>query len=935
MDVHTHPFFDFAPAMPDHRAMSARRRLFLIDGMALVYRGHFALFANPRRTSAGLNTSAVFVFANVLLDILSREKPDALAVVFDTPEPTHRHTLYPAYKAQREAMPEDIALALPYVDRLCAALRIPTLRLPGWEADDVIGTLADRAAAEGFTTYMVTSDKDYAQLVDEHTYLYRPDKRGGFDTLGPAEILRDWGVARVEQVVDVLGLMGDTSDNIPGVPGIGPKTAQQLIATYGSLENLLERSGEIPGRRGETLRAQHELARLSKILVTIDRAAPIQTAPADLTVGEPDPDALRTLCDELEFHTLSRKLLGDATAPDGGSGEGSATQAPLATLADTPHVYRCADDEAALESVLSALALEPRICLDLETTGLDARRCEIVGLAFAWRTGEAWFVPVPPEPEGATALLQRFAPFFARADVELVGHHLKFDLTVLRWHGHRLHGRIFDTLLAAALALPDGRHTLDALAGRLLGYRPVPIEALIGPADAPDGQRSMRDVPRPQLVEYAGEDADVTLRLADTLAPLLETSGQTRVFRDVEAPLLPVLIEMEYAGIRIDPDALAALGQELDREVATQAARILALAGEDFSINSPRQLGAILFDKLGLDPKAKRTGKTGQYATDEKVLTRLAGRHEIARCVLQYRMAAKLRSTYVDQLPAAVMPRTGRIHTQYEQLVTATGRLQSHNPNLQNIPVRSEMGREIRRAFVPRSDAFVLLAADYSQIELRIAAALSGDEALGAAFRDGQDIHAAAAARLHGVDSARVTPEMRRRAKMVNFGILYGISAFGLAERTGMSRQDARDLIDRYFATYPGLRQWIDDTIAFAHAKGYVETLTGRRRWLPDIASRNATTRAAAERNATNAPVQGTAADMIKIAMARIQRDLDTQRLATRLLLQVHDELVFELHRDEETAVRELVRAAMVEALPLAVPIVVELGVGTNWLDAH
>lgn len=902
------------------------KRLILIDGMALAYRGHFALIRNPRFTTKSLNTSAIFVFTNVLIDLLNNYHPTHFAVVFDTPEPTHRHKKYEEYKATRDAMPEDLQVALPYIDRICDAFNVPVLRYPGWEADDVIGTLTKIAANSGYETYMVTPDKDFAQLVDEQTYFCKPSKGPGFDILGPKEVCLEWEIGTPEQIIDILGLMGDSSDNIPGVPGIGKKTAQSLIGKYGSIEEVYVHIDELKGKQRENLEENREQAYLSKELVTIEREVPLSESLEDLAKQEWNRPALTDLFAELEFATLADRVLGGL--------EGiSAPSNKLTGLETGEHTYTLAISPEERTAFISVLAEKNLVCFDLETTGLDEKSCEIVGIAFSWNPGEGYFIAFPDNRKEALEVLDELKPFFQNTKVTKVGHNIKFDLSVLRWHGCRVAGPFYDTMIAAYLCIPESRRTMDALAEELLSYKTVHIEELIG--EKGGEQKSMREVPLDKLTEYACEDADITLRLKDVFDKLVPEKGQERIFAEIECPLIPVLVEMELAGITVDQGELKSLSTQLAREIEGTAACIEELAGESFNLNSPKQLGQILFDKLKLDAKAKKTKKTGQYITNEQVLTRLASRHEIAAQILEYRMKTKLKSTYLDALPEAIFEKTGRVHTTYEQAVTATGRMQSHNPNLQNIPIRTELGREIRRAFVAQGDDRVLLSADYSQIELRIAAALSKETAMIQAFEDGMDIHSATAMGLFGVGKEGVTADMRRQAKTVNFGILYGISAFGLSERAGLSRSEAAELINGYFTQYAKLKGWQEGIVEFAHKNGYVETAAGRRRYIRDINSRNAAARAGAERNAINMPVQGTAADMIKRAMVLIQNRFDWENLQSRMLLQVHDELVFEVISAEVDAVTEIVRFEMVNAMPLGVPLEVEIGSGRSWLDAH
>ena len=944
------------------------KRLFLLDGMALAYRAHFAFIARPIRTSKGVNTSALFGFASTLLDLIDREKPTHMAVVFDTPVPTARHTLYPEYKAHREEMPEDLAFALPHLRRFATAFGIPVLAIDGYEADDVIGTLATQAEPQGFTTYMVTPDKDFGQLVSERVLIYKPGLKGeAAEVLGVPEVLARWEITRIEQVIDMLGLIGDTADNIPGVPGVGPKTAQKLIAEFGSLESLLARTAEVKGKMREKLEQFAGQARLSKTLATINREVPLPAGPDSLALGSPDAPALQALLAEFEFRSLAKRALGAAaeapaapvaagetgdlfapaaTAPAGTPGTPASSSevagagqldlgmaATHRTITDVPHTYAhitTAEGRASLADTLRGLR---SFCFDTETDGLEPRHAALVGLAFSWEAHRGCFVRLPADPAETRAALEVFRPAFADPAIEKVGHNLKFDLAVLKAHGIEVEGPLVDTMLAHALLEPDQRHGMDYLSEVLLDYTPVPLTRLIGDAEA-GPQKRVSEVDPQALADYSAEDADVTWQLRARLDPMLRERGQERVFREVEAPLVRVLVDMEHEGIALDTAALATFGATLADQAGHLETRIAELAGRPFNLNSPKQLGEILFDELKLADKPKKT-RTGQYATNEQTLLALSGSHPIVQAILDYRELVKLKGTYVDALPAAVDPATGRVHTHFGQIRTATGRLNSDNPNLQNIPIRTEQGREIRRAFVARGPEWVLLSADYSQIELRIIAALSEDPGMLEAFARGDDIHTATAAKVYGVEPPAVTREMRARAKMVNFGIPYGISAFGLAQRLNIPRGEAAALIDGYFDKFSGIRGYIDRTIAFAHRHGYVETVTGRRRALPDIHSANATTRAGAERNAINTPIQGTAADMIKIAMARVHAELRRRGLRARLLLQVHDELLLEVPRAEIDAVRALVENCMKTALPLPVPIVVETGVGDNWLEAH
>ncbi|MYB57956.1 MAG: DNA polymerase I [Gemmatimonadetes bacterium] len=920
----------------------ADKTLYLLDGMALVYRGHFALIRSPRMTSKGLNTSALFVFANTLLDILGNTKPSHLAVVFDTPEPTFRDEIYKEYKAQREKMPEDISGALPYIDQMCEAFNVPVIRKPGYEADDVIGTLAKEAEKSGFTTYMVTPDKDYAQLVSNKTFISKPGRTGdGAEILGVPEILEQWEIERVDQVIDMLGLMGDSSDNVPGVPGIGPKTAQKLIAQYDSVEGLLDHVDELKGKQKENVETYREQALLSKELVTIHLNVPLDFGLDNLAVKTRDEQKLKTLFAELEFSTLGKRLFGNDFNIDQQQislfGDETAVAGVSAhkTIADVEHTYHLVDTPEKRAALIEKLAQQKAFCFDTETTGLNPRTCEMLGIAFSFQPHTGYYVPMPEDPDKNKAVLEEFRGILENPDTEKIGHNLKFDLAVLLWQGIRVQGLAFDTMLAAYVTAPEMRRGMDSLSLALLGYEPIKIESLIGEKEKGKEQKTLREVPLDKVAEYAAEDADITLQLAEALRPKIKEMGQTRVFEDIECPLVSVLAQMEYEGIRMEASVIEALSEDLQDELVAIRQRIYDLAGETFNLNSPKQLGDILFEKLKLDPNARRTAKTKQYQTGESILQRLAYKHEIVEQILEYRTYSKLKSTYLDMLPGAVFQGTGHIHTHYEQAVTATGRLQSHGPNLQNIPIRTEKGREIRKAFVPRNENYTLLSADYSQIELRVAAELSRDEEMHRAFREGLDIHAATAMKIYGLDERDVTDDMRRQAKTVNFGIIYGISAFGLAQRLNIPRFEAGNLIEQYFEQFPGAKKYMDDTIDFAREHGYVETMTGRRRYLRDIHSRNATTRKSAERNAINSRIQGTAADMIKIAMRRVQDALFERDLKTRMLLQVHDELVFDMHKDEADIAMPLIEDAMKNALPMSVPIVVEMGMGNTWLEAH
>lgn len=921
-------------------------KLILLDGMALTYRAHFALVRSPRMTSGGICTSAVFGVLNTLLDILKRESPTHIAVAFDTQEPTARHQIFPQYKAQRDAMPEDIAKQLPYIDRLFDAFNIPSIRLPGYEADDIIGTLARQAAAEGFQVLMVTPDKDYDQLVGEHIFVMKPGRQGSeVEVLGVPEVLAKWEVERVDQVIDVLGMMGDASDNIPGIPGIGPKTAQKLIAQYGSLEQLLEHSHELKGKQRERVEEFAEQARLSKQLVTIQLDVPHTIDVYALSVNPPDDAKLKSLLSELEFDTLGKRLFGKTFS----SAQNRATvvrekreqeiQASLfdglsdeLTISDVKHTYHVVRTADERQQLLRKLAAQREICFDTETTGLDPRTALPLGVAFCFEKHEAYYVVCPQQPGQAQAVLDEFRPIFENPKIAKLGHNLKYDLTLLKWHGIEVLGTLFDTMLAHSMKEPEMRHGLDYLSKLYLNYNPISITELIG--ERGPNQKNMRDVPVETVAEYAAEDADVTWQVAQALRPDIEKQGVSQVCYEVECPLVPVLVDMEYEGIRLDVEALAKFSQKLVPEIVELQQRIYEAAGREFNIDSPKQLGVILYDELQLENNPKKTA-TGQYSTRESELVRLAGRHRIVADILEYRNAVKLKSVYVDQLPAAVNPQTGKLHTHYSQTWTATGRMQSDNPNLQTIPVRKERGREIRAAFVPRNEDYLLLSADYSQIELRVMADLSGDEAMIDAFERDLDIHTMTAAKVYKVDLEDVSREMRDKAKTVNFGIIYGISAFGLQQRLNIPRAEAQMLIENYFDRYPQVRTYIDKTIAFARQHGYVQTQTGRRRYLRDINSRSRAVASVAERLAMNSPIQGTAADILKLAMIRVYNALRSGNFQTKMLLTVHDEIVFDLYKPEQEAVVPVIRQAMQSALVLRVPLQVEMGIGKNWLEAH
>ncbi len=932
------------------------KSLYLLDGMALAYRAHFALIRSPIYTSKGFNTSAIFGFTATLIDLITKQKPSHLAVVFDTSAPTERHVIHLEYKANREDMPEDLAAAMPHLDRVAQAFGIPVLKLDGYEADDIIGTLAHRAEADGFDEiYMVTPDKDFGQLVTDKIKMYRPGRKGdGAEIWGIEEIKEKWGIARVDQVIDMLGLCGDKVDNIPGVPGIGPKTAEKLLAKYDTVEGLLDHVDELKGKQQEKVRDNADQARLSKKLATIQLDVPIEANWNEIVLEAPDREKLVPIFAEFEFRTLGKRIFGsefsvqeaasdlvlmseddekDLTSPNSQSATASSSQLDLIPdiackkLADLKIDYRIVQSDTELAELVATLQSAQCFAFDTETTALNPRSAELVGMSFSTQPQSGYWVPATEKA------LEALRPIFADSSLTKIGHNLKFDLSVLAENKCPVLGECYDTMLAHALIDPEQRHNLDTLSEDFLQYTPIRFTELV--PDAKKGETiDYSGVSDQDLANYAIEDADIALQLWQTFLPKLEESGQAKVFYEIETPLLPVLVAMEREGILMCEQTLQDIGQSLIGHITELQTSIYKTAGREFNLNSPKQLGEVLFDELKLVEKPKKT-KTGQYATNEQVLSSLAPKHPIVAELLEYRQLSKLKSTYIDALPHSVDAQTGRVHTHYGQVQTATGRLSSNDPNLQNIPVRSLKGREIRKAFVPRK-GWKLLAADYSQIELRILAALTGDEGLLTAFKEGQDIHTATAAKIFNVAPGEVTRDQRSTAKMVNFGIPYGISAFGLAQRLGtVSRTEAQEIIDSYFAQFPGIPGYMEAQKESAKAKGYVETVCGRRRHLRDINSGNGTIRAAAERNAINMPIQGTAADMIKIAMVRIQKAITEQGLQSRMLLQVHDELVFDLHPEEELEMRKLVSEGMVGALELACPIEIEIGLGDNWLEAH
>ncbi|MFD2574209.1 DNA polymerase I [Spirosoma soli] len=1024
-----------------------QKKLFLLDALALIYRAHFAFSKSPRISSRGVNTSAVFGFMNAMIEVLTKEKPTHIGVAFDSSKKTFRHEQFPMYKATRQKQPEDISVATPYIKQIIEAMHIPILIMDGYEADDIIGTIAKKAALADFEVYMMTPDKDYGQLVEEHVHIYKPAFMGKpAEKLGVNEVLERWQIERIEQVTDMLGLVGDSVDNIPGIPGVGEKTAQKLIADFGSIENLIANAEQLKGKLKENVVSYGQQGLLSKQLATIHLDVPVDFNEDRLRHTEYDKPRLAALLDELEFRQMKSRLLGSnydekplptafknnppaqmdlfdspggdtpaflpfpnmgAVNPSGaddlpfdfGSDDAPATvseptdepakkakrtkvKAPVAsgteatpnavtdtittddvrgkevTETDAPgyldvfpdyeidehqperrknilsvkHDYRLVDTPELRASLVHYLNLQPSICFDSETTALDPVEADLVGMSFAYRAGEAFYVPVPEDRTEAQAVVDQFKPVFENPNIEKIGQNLKYDLLMLKKYGVEVQGKLFDTMIAHYLIEPEMRHNMDMMAMTYLNYQPVEIESLIGRKGK--GQLNMRDVEVQKVVEYAGEDADITLQLKEAFAPRLEKDNLHKLFDQVEMPLVQVLTDLELEGITIDTNALAELSATLETDMRQVQQEIFEIAGGAFNIGSPKQLGEILFDKLKLDKNAKKT-KTGQYATGEEVLSKLEEEHEIARKILDYRELIKLKNTYVDALPLLISKRTGRIHTSFNQAVASTGRLSSANPNLQNIPIRTPRGQEIRKAFVPRGPEFLIMSADYSQIELRIMAAFSGDQTMLDAFNNGVDIHTQTASKVFHVPITEVTGDMRRKAKTINFGIIYGISSFGLAQRLKIPRKEAAQIIDEYFVEFAAVKAYMDQSVEKARGFGYAETILGRRRYLRDINSRNVTDRMFAERNAINAPIQGSAADMLKIAMIQIHDFMQRERLKSKMILTVHDELVFDAHKEELEYLRENIDHIMKHAIPMAVQMETGIGVGANWLLAH
>ncbi|QCE41567.1 DNA polymerase I [Psychroserpens sp. NJDZ02] len=951
--------------------MSDNKRVFLVDAFALIFRGYYAFIKNPRINSKGVDTSAVMGFMNSLLDVIKRERPDHLAVCFDKGGSADRVELFEAYKANRDETPEAIKIAVPIIQEILKAMHIPIMVKAGFEADDVIGTLAKQAEKEGFQTFMVTPDKDFAQLVSENIFMYRPMFGGGYETWGIPEVQKKFEVTDPLQVIDFLGMMGDASDNIPGLPGVGEKTAKKFLAAYGSMENLLDNTHELKGKMKEKIEANKELGLLSKKLATIMLDVPVTFNAKDFELDTPDIPKVTEIFQELEFRRLIDNFTktftsgAEATAhsndkasvkkevkvtpkeaESAGAGQfnlfGGDPSSATATLEDNTfarktaatnsHFYQSVAPGMATTLFIKNLMSQTSVCFDTETTGLNPLIAELVGISFSWEIGKGFYLPFPEDKSEAQDIIEALRPFFEDETIQKIGQNLKYDIKVLAKYNLQVKGPLFDTMLAHYLINPDMRHNMDILAETYLNYTPISIVELIGKKGK--NQLSMRDVPLDKQTEYAVEDADITLQLKEHFEKELGEANTKKLFTDIEVPLVRVLAAMELEGINLDVPFLNTLAQDLNKDIDTLVAKIYEVAGEEFNIASPKQLGIILFEKLKLVDKPKKT-KTGQYKTGEDILSALAKEHEIIRDILEYRGLAKLKSTYVDALPLQVEPSTGRVHTDYMQTVAATGRLSSNNPNLQNIPIRTERGRQVRKAFIPRNDEYTLLAADYSQIELRIIAALSEEETMIEAFKNGEDIHASTAAKVFGVPLEEVTREQRSNAKTVNFGIVYGVSAFGLSNQTDLSRGEAKELIDTYYETYPKLKKYMSAQVEFARDNGYVKTVLDRRRYLKDINSANAIVRGAAERNAVNAPIQGSAADIIKIAMINIYNKLEAGNYKTKMLLQVHDELVFDVYKPELEEMKTLIKTEMEGAFVMEVPLDVEMDIGLNWLEAH
>ncbi len=934
--------------------MTDKKRLFLLDAYALIFRGYYAFIKNPRINSKGLDTSAVLGFMNSLLDVIKRESPDHLAVAFDNGGSEVRTALYPEYKANRDETPEAIKIAVPYIKEILNAMHIPVIEVKGCEADDLIGTLSKQAEKEGYQVFMVTPDKDYAQLVSENIFMYKPARMGnGIEIWGVDKVKEKFEVEHPEQVIDFLGMMGDSVDNIPGLPGVGEKTAKKFIKEYGSLENLLANAHNLKGKMRENIEANKEKGILSKQLATILLDCPVQFHAEDFILEKPDVEKTDALFIELEFRRMKEqfdKIFNADAAPTALSNGTKHQEEQFSLFADdnasnpidngyfanlntVNHVYQLCNSKMAIRLLIQNLMQQSSVCFDTETTGLNPLNAELVGISFSFEKGTAFYVPFPENREEAVELINEFKPFFESEQIEKVGQNLKYDIKILKQYDVEIKGPLFDTMIAHYLINPDMRHNMDVLAETYLKYSPQAIEELIGKKGK--NQKSMRDIDLELVKEYAGEDADITLQLKSVFQPQLSAAHTEELFQNIEIPLVSVLADMENEGIRLDIDFLSSLSETLDTDIKNLEQKIYEEAEEQFNLASPKQLGEILFEKLKIGGSKPKKTKTGQYATGEEILSELAHKHQIVQDILDWRQLIKLQNTYVEALPKQVNPKTNRVHTEYMQAVAATGRLSSNNPNLQNIPIRTERGRLIRKAFVARDENYLIMSADYSQIELRIIAALSQEPNMIESFKNGEDIHRSTAARVFNVALEEVTKEQRSHAKTVNFGIIYGVSAFGLSNQTNLSRSESKELIDTYYATYPQLKNYIARQIEFAREHGYVQTVSGRRRYLKDIHSQNAIVRGGAERNAVNAPIQGSAADIIKIAMIRIHQKLTEEQWKSKMLLQVHDELVFDAHKDELENLKNIVKAEMENAFQLKVPLVVDLGIGENWLEAH
>jgi len=949
------------------------KKVFLLDAYALIFRAYYALIRSPRLTSKGKNTNAQFGFTNTLIELMTKQKPSHLEVCFDTAAPTERHTDFVDYKANRQETPEDISAAVPDIREIIKGFNVPIMELDGYEADDVIGTLSKQAALAGYEVYMVTPDKDYGQLVSDKIKIYKPGYQGGdVEILGPEEVCAKWNIKEVSQVVDILGLMGDAVDNIPGIAGVGEKTAAKLLAEYGTLENVLTNADTIKGALGEKIRKGKDDALISKKLATIITTVPVEFHEEDFKLKDWNKEKLKNVFTELEFKTIGKRILGEEftafkTAPEGVQTDlfgniiesqksavrsqksdfeisGSSEVLPLGedlggaadkNINNTPHRYEAIEGDDAIKNLITELKQYNEICFDTETTDIDANDAELVGLSFSVIPGEAYYVPCPADQQRTKDILSHFNSLFADQNKIWIGQNIKYDLLVLKWYDVTIAGKLFDTMLAHYVIEPEGKRGMDLLSTKYLGYEPVHIEELIGKKGKTQG--TMRDVELEKIKDYAAEDADITLQLKNVFTPLLKEKDVEKVFNEVESPLVEVLTNMEYEGVKIDTGFLNDYSKQLEKDAKTAEENVYKQAGVRFNLASPKQLGEVLFDKLKLDPSAKKT-KTGQYQTGEDVLLKLAAKgNPIVDDILAFRELTKLKSTYVDSLPQLINRKTGRVHTTYGQAVAVTGRLASNNPNLQNIPVRTDRGKEIRKAFIPRDSNHILLSADYSQIELRIVAAISGDKNMCEAFKNGTDIHTATAAKVYAIAESVVTKEMRYKAKSVNFGIIYGQGAFGLADNLGISRTEAKEIIDNYKKQFPGIQQYMDDTINFARENTYVQTLMGRKRWLRDINSSNFTVRGFAERNAINSPIQGTAADMIKLAMRRVYDAMVKEKMQSKMIMQVHDELVFDAVKSEVKELKPLILENMQQAmlLPNDVPVIAECGEGENWLEAH